>query len=275
MDPKLFDKRQRDEQQASDSQDQYTAQLESRLKEVHTCIPGIIKKFDEGIQWAEVQPTIRRIFTTNGPVDLPLCVDVPVMFPSGSRFFITWPVFPGDECLLFFSERCIDRWALEGDIQEPDDYRMHDLSDGFAFVGVNSLPLVIEDFQMDGIDIRSPLRESYVKVKKDTIEVHASVLVDVKAPTIRATATELVEALAPTITAKADTVLNGEAPTVNLKGTTLNAEFTTMNLKGDIVHTNGNFSQTGGTITHDSKNIGKDHKHSGVATGVANTGNPI
>lgn len=259
MDPELYAKRQRDEQLSNEQNDAHAAQFENRLKDVHTCIPGIIVSFDPGNQWAEVQPAIKTIFTTNGAVDLPLCVDVPVMFPSGNRFFITWPVFPGDECLLFFSQRCIDLWALEGDTQEPDDYRTHDMSDGIAFVGMNSLPLVIEDFQMDGIDIRSPLRTSYVKVKEDTIEVHASVLVDVKAPTINATAT---------------TVINAQAPTVNGKGNTLNLEFGQINLIGNVTHSGGNFAKTGGTIKHDGVEIGKTHKHLNVTIGTDKSGLP-
>lgn len=244
MDPELYAKRQRDEQLSNEQQDAHGAQLESRLKELHTCIPGIIVSFDPGKQWAEVQPAIKTIFTTNGAVDLPLCVDVPVMFPSGNRFFITWPVFPGDECLLFFSQRCIDLWALEGDTQEPDDYRTHDMSDGIAFVGLNSLPLVIEDFQMDGIDIRSPLRTSYVKVKEDTIEVHASVLVDVKAPDIVATATTKIKMTAPII-----------------------------ELNGEVRHT-GNYVQIGGISTHDGVHVGKTHKHSNVVIGTDKSGLP-
>lgn len=244
MDPELYAKRQRDEQLSNEQQDAHSAQLESRLKDVHTCIPGIIVSFDPGNQWAEVQPAIKTIFTTSGAVDLPLCVDVPVMFPSGNRFFITWPVFPGDECLLFFSQRCIDLWALEGETQEPDDYRTHDMSDGIAFVGLNSLPLVIEDFQMDGIDIRSPLRTSYVKVKEDTIEVHASVLVDVKAPDIVATATNKIKMTAPII-----------------------------ELNGEVRHT-GNYVQVGGTSTHDGVNVGKTHKHLNVTIGTDKSGLP-
>lgn len=260
MDPELYKKRQRDEQISNEQQDAHGAQIENRLKDLNTCIPGIIVSFDPGNQWAEVQPAIKTIFTTAGAIDLPLCVDVPCQFPSGNRFFITWPVFPGDECLLIFSQRCIDRWALEGDTQEPDDYRIHDMSDAFAIVGVNSLPLAIEDFQMDGIDIRSPLRASFVKVKDDTIEVFAEVLVDVKAPTINATATE---------------VINAQAPTVNGSGDTLNLTFGQINLIGNVTHSGGNFTKSGGTIQHDGKNIGKDHKHSGITIGAANSGNPI
>lgn len=260
MDVDLHEKRLRDEQMSNEPQDVQNAQIEERLKQVHTSMPGIIVSFDPGTQVAEVQPSIKRMFTKKGPVDLPLCVDVLCAFPGGKRFYLTYPVEPGDECILIFSERCIDLWYLEGDTQEPDDYRMHDMSDAMAIVGINNLTKPIEDFQMDGIEIRSPLRESFVKVKEDTIEVFASVLVDVKAPTITATATG---------------TINASAPTVNGSGDTLNLNFGQINLIGNVTHSGGNFSKTGGTIKHDGKDIGKTHQHGGITTGIANSGVPI
>lgn len=184
MDHKQYEKRQRDEIVSNEPADSFHAQLEGRLKQLHTCLPGIIKSFDPETQIAEVQPAIQKITTTQGAFDLPLCVDVPVIFPQAQRFFITWPVAAGDECMLFFAERCFDRWFMEGGTQEPDDYRMHDLSDAFALVGVTSQPLVIEDFQTDGVEIRSPLRESYVKVMQDKVEVLASTEIELTAPTV-------------------------------------------------------------------------------------------
>ncbi|MFW8450019.1 Gp138 family membrane-puncturing spike protein, partial [Klebsiella pneumoniae] len=64
-------------------------------------------------------------------VNLPLLVDVPVVFPRGGGCTLTFPVKPGDECLVIFADRCIDFWWQSGGIQEPVDERMHDLSDAF------------------------------------------------------------------------------------------------------------------------------------------------
>lgn len=172
MDHEKYDKLQRDQQIGNTPDALLAAAVENRLKDVHTALPGVVQSFDPERQTAQVQPAIKRIYTTAGPVDLPMCLDVPVHFPHGGDFYITWPVTEGDECLLIFSERCIDRWFVQGNTQEPDEYRMHDMSDGFALVGFNSLPKVIEDFQTDGIDIRNKDRSAFAKVADDLIEMN-------------------------------------------------------------------------------------------------------
>ena len=132
------------------------------LKEVHTCLPGIINSFNAEKQTVEAQPTIQRVFTKSGPANLPLCVDVPVVVSGGGDFFITFPIKKGDTCLLLFSERCIDSWALEDKIAPPEDFRTHDLSDAFALVGVNPVNKAIPNFNTDEAELRN--REGTIKL---------------------------------------------------------------------------------------------------------------
>lgn len=161
----------RDEQVAATNEDAFAAQVDGRLKDVHTLLPGIIASFDSVKQTASVQPAIKRIFTERGPVNLPLCVDVPVEFPGGGGFFLTFPVKPGDECTLAFSERCIDFWFINGGVQLPAEYRLHDLSDAFARVGVNSQPNKLAAFQTNAVELRNRARTTRVTMKEDgTIE---------------------------------------------------------------------------------------------------------
>lgn len=118
-------------------------QIKAALLDVHTSLPGIIIEFDPAARTATVQPAIQRVFVAHDgeqkPMNLPPCVDVPVYFPSGGGFELTFPVAKGDHCLLIFSERCIDNWFSSGSVEPPDDYRQHDLSDAFAFVGFSPL----------------------------------------------------------------------------------------------------------------------------------------
>lgn len=161
----------RDEQVAADADNAHAAQIDGRLKNLHTLLPGIIDSFDPATQTAKVQPAIKRIFTERGAVSLPLCVDVPVEFPGGGGFFLTFPVQPGDECTLSFSERCIDFWFDQGGVQLPAEYRTHDLSDAFARVGVNSKPNALGSFQTGAVELRNRARTVRVTMKADgTIE---------------------------------------------------------------------------------------------------------
>ena len=115
----------------------HEAFLDSRLLELHTALPGIIQSVDPATMTAVVQPAIMRV-TKPGPVALPLCVDVPLFYLGGGPFVLSFPITSGDECLLIFAERTIDGWFQNGSIQPPTEYRFHDLSDGFAFVGFRS-----------------------------------------------------------------------------------------------------------------------------------------
>lgn len=53
---------------------------------------------------------------------------------------MTFPLAPGDECLVVFASRCIDSWWQLGGVQGQAEFRMHDLSDGFCIPGPKSQP---------------------------------------------------------------------------------------------------------------------------------------
>jgi hypothetical protein len=143
--------------------------IDSALKNLHTSMPGIIDSYDPATQTASVQPAIKRVFTEKGAVSLPLCVDVPVAFPGGGDFFLTFPVKPGDECILLFSERCIDYWFANGGVQLPAEYRLHDLSDAVAQVGLNSQARKLASVQTDGAELRTRSRSTYIRLTEGKI----------------------------------------------------------------------------------------------------------
>lgn len=144
-----------------------------------TAMPGIIQSFNPSAQTASVQPAlkakIRRPDTTVRSVTLPLIVDVPVVFPAGGGFTLTFPVKAGDECLLVFASRCIDAWWQSGGVQEPMEARMHDLSDGFAFVGARSQVRVLNPaVDTSNVQLRSDDGEDFVEIRPDgTVKLEA------------------------------------------------------------------------------------------------------
>jgi phage baseplate assembly protein gpV len=151
--------------------------IESRLRDVHTCLPGQIVSFDPQKQTAVVQPSIQRIFIAQGPVNLPVCVDVPVKFSGGGGFFLTFCPAAGDECILQFSERAIDFWYQHGGVQLPSEYRLHDLSDAFASVGVNSQPKAIPNLCTTGAELRTRDGSTFVRVEAGTVTIQGNVVI--------------------------------------------------------------------------------------------------
>ena len=120
---------------------------DSIFNSLHVSIPGQVVSYDESTRTATIQPTVRGWASSSAP---PLLMDVPVFF--WGEFIVD--VYPGDECLVVFSDRCIDTWFTNGGVSVPVSARQHDWSDGFAFVGFRSKKRVIE-----GINLKDKLEE--------------------------------------------------------------------------------------------------------------------
>ena len=142
---------------------------------IWTTMPAII----DSVNWAKrtcvAHPTVMgRFKQPNGTykiVSMPQCLDVPIIFPQGGGYLLTFPVSPGDECLLFFASRCIDSWWQSGGVQVPAEWRMHSLSDGFAFVGVDSVPNVAPAISAGTVQLRNRAGTAYYEINGTTINV--------------------------------------------------------------------------------------------------------
>ena len=138
---------------------------------IWTAVPAIVESVKKSEMTVQVQPTIQAIVTNeNGQevnVTLPLLVDVPIIFPSGGGFSLTFPIAQGDECLVLFASRCIDSWWESGKVGPQAEQRLHDLSDGFALFGIKSKPKVVGSFSDDGAQLKSDDGETSVEVSKD------------------------------------------------------------------------------------------------------------
>lgn len=119
----------------------------------------------------DLQPTImakqRAEDGTVKDVKLPLLLDVPVMFPNGGGFTLTFPIKPGDEALAIFGSRCIDSWWQSGGIQTQAEVRMHDLSDAFCLVGPRSQPHVIAAISTTAVQLRSDDGSTFMEITPD------------------------------------------------------------------------------------------------------------
>lgn len=58
--------------------------------------------------------------------------------------YISYPLKNGDECVLLFSDREIESWFINGEINPEGYQRMHDKTDAVALFGIRSLPNMIE-----------------------------------------------------------------------------------------------------------------------------------
>lgn len=118
--------------------------LEGWQGQIWTALPAMVNAYDAAKMTVSAQPTVQaRILSSAGKwssVDLPLCQDCPVVFPSGGGYAITFPIAAGDEGILVFASRCIDAWWQNGKVQPQAEFRLHDLSDGMFIPGLFSQP---------------------------------------------------------------------------------------------------------------------------------------
>jgi len=145
--------------------------LEGHQVGLWTALPGIVQSVDLTAMTCEVQPSLQAVVTNLNGVDsvvnLPLLVDVPIVFPSAGGFTITLPIAAGDEVLVVFSARCIDAWWQSGGVQQAMEARMHDLSDGFAIPGPRSLPRKVPAISSTALQIRNDAGTTYLELSAD------------------------------------------------------------------------------------------------------------
>lgn len=222
--------------------------LDGHQANIWTSIPAIIQDFDPVRQTCSAQPALMmQIRNPEGVTSwqaLPLLTDVPVHFPSGGGYTLTFPVQAGDECMVVFSKMCIDAWwQLGGANNVRNDMRQHSLADGIAFVGIKSQPHTIPEISTDSVQLRNDAGDTRIDVKDGTITLKAPTLVKIDAPLTECTGNLVVDGLL--------TYGNG------LQGT---------------AGTNGN--NVSGDLLVDTISV-KHHLHSGVTTGIGNTGQPV
>lgn len=158
--------------------DSYTAArytLGSVEADIRCAIPGIIQSYDHEKGTCTVQCAIREQITIDGSTheeSIPLLVDVPIVMPRTKDYMLS--LFPkkDDECLVIFSDLCIDGWWQSGGEQSQMDNRRHDLSDGFAILApwsqANKPDKPLDE---EGIRVQNVKNKAYFWIKKNNVIV--------------------------------------------------------------------------------------------------------
>lgn len=137
--------------------------------------------------------------------------------------FETFPIKEGDECLLFFSDREIESWFINGNTNPLAHSRMHDETDCIAVLGLRSLPKMIQVLT-DCLHLF--YGNSNIQIKSNEIVTNTA-----------------------TLTNNISTAINVTTPAINVTGNTIQT--------GDITATNlGATAAASGTFqTQDSKTV--------------------
>ena len=127
----------------NDQEEASRLMLESHQSDMWTAMPGIVQSVNLSAMTLVVQLAIQgRSEDQNGNItyqNISPIQDVPICFPSAGGFTLSLPISAGDEVLVVFASRCIDSWWQNGEYaNKAMEFRMHDLSDGFAIPGPRS-----------------------------------------------------------------------------------------------------------------------------------------
>lgn len=145
---------------------------------LRVAIPGIIQSYNATTQTASVQLAIMEKINMSGNLtweNISTLVDVPIMFPRGGGFSITFPVTKGTECLVIFSDMCIDGFWQSGGVGNlQPDKRRHDLSDGLAIITGISQPNKLTNVSTANLQIRSDDGGTLVDIAKGSIGLTAT-----------------------------------------------------------------------------------------------------
>jgi len=130
-------------------------------------LPAKIVSYNDQEQSCVVQPLIqqkvRLLDGTFKDRDMPQFVDLPVQFPSGGGWSITFPLKPGDEGTMEVQSRCIDNFWLQPSHAQASasgswpqaEMRMHDLNDCYFKPGGRSKPRWLQNVSTTSMQLRS------------------------------------------------------------------------------------------------------------------------
>ena len=144
--------------------------IDSNIAQIHTTTIGVIQSFNPETQTVVVQPAIKKVITNEDQTTIiytsanqPLLTNVPVVFPGGGDWFMTFPIKEGDECLIFSMERSIGNWMESGGVQDPSNYkRKLSFKDAVVMVGLNSKASSLPSFNSEEPELRN--REGDIKL---------------------------------------------------------------------------------------------------------------
>ncbi len=88
--------------------------------------------------------------------------------------FGTFPINPGDECVLLFNDREVESWFINGNSNPLAYPRMHDITDAIAIVGIRSLPKMIsilaDCFNLFYGQSNIALSEDHINITSPTVQ---------------------------------------------------------------------------------------------------------
>lgn len=112
-----------------------------------------------------VQIVMKRLYEGKEESELmPICEDVPIVYPGAGDWWLTFPIKVGSNVILLFNDRSIAEWLDQGGHVEPMDTRKFSLSDAIAIAGILPDPDNFDSIDDDGIALRKKDNSLFLKL---------------------------------------------------------------------------------------------------------------
>lgn len=144
--------------------------MHTLTREMHTVLPGKIKKYDPDTNKAVVTPIMKWHQQDGSQLDFPDISDVPVVVPQwmNQDARIVFPVKPGDGCLLAIGEQSLDFWRYG---YETANDLPFDITNAIAITGlfVPANKLMKEAVEKEAIIV--DVKDARVRVKENELHL--------------------------------------------------------------------------------------------------------
>uniref|UniRef100_A0A6M3JXG5 Phage protein Gp138 N-terminal domain-containing protein n=1 Tax=viral metagenome TaxID=1070528 RepID=A0A6M3JXG5_9ZZZZ len=105
--------------------------LDARIRNIRTATPGVINRYLEGDQVADVELPVRP-----GGEAQPVLASRPVLIMGGGDGYLVFPYSAGDTGLVVVCDTDIGAWRASGDVGPPADDGRHGLGGGVFIPGL-------------------------------------------------------------------------------------------------------------------------------------------
>ena len=241
--------------------------IDVEMANIGTSIPGYILEWTPPYAKVQIGIKSKDLLTKDEQPRAPIVNVIPVF--AGGDFELQFEIKAGDECLIIFSQRCIEQWNQTGGVAVMGKDNVLSMTDAYCIVGLKSVKKRESvSYVNNGIRLFSK-DNYYVWLKNDNS-------VEIKATNLTANVTDNVNVTCKNITADASTNAEIKAPTIKLDGNVTITQ--NLQLDGKMDGAGGVSMENGKvTVTDDVVADGisvKSHVHGGVQSGGSNTQGP-
>jgi len=205
-----------------DLQDVIDGAIEDLLYTFNCHRVGVIESFNPVEQTATVKMVDKGVVTTaQGEKLVPysLLVDCPVVINKGIMGGLTIPITEGDTCTIFFNDRDLDNWLVDGQVQRPNTLRAHSFSDAIVYVGIRNQINKLIDYNNEATELNYADNKLSIDAAKISLlnSAGASIVADSKLEIKNATQNlkDIIDEFIGVIT-NLKTVDNPASPTITL-----------------------------------------------------------